>query len=217
VATGGVTTTALPIGGLYRAHRGRVEFVDVPELAFVAVAGQGAPEGQAFAEAVRALYAVSHGAHFLLRKEFGVAPRVMPLEALWWVGEDEQPAVEAGTRGDAATADTDRRRWRWRALVMQPEPIEEELVAEAVARARANDLPALDRLTFDTWEEGRCAQLLHVGPYAAEAPSLRLLHEAIAQAHLRPRGRHHEVYLGDPRRSAPQHLRTILRQPVEPT
>jgi hypothetical protein len=211
-----MTTTALPIGGLYKAHRGTVQFVDVPELTFVAVDGQGAPEGQAFAEAVQALYAVSYGAHFLLRKEFGVAPRVMPLEALWWVGEDEQAVFEAVTRGEAAMADTDRQRWRWRAMIMQPQPIDEELVAEAVARARASELPALDRLTFDTWDEGRWAQLLHVGPYAAKAPSLRLLHEAIAQAHLRPRGLHHEVYVGDPRRNAPQHLRTILRQPVEP-
>lgn len=211
-----MTTTALPIGGLYKPHRGRVDFVDVPELAFVAVTGQGTPEGRAFAQAVQALHAVSYGAHFLLKKEFGVAPPVMPLEALWWVGEDERTVVEAVAWGGATMADTDRERWRWRAMIVQPEPIDGELVAEAVALARPRELAALDRLTFDTWEEGRCAQLLHVGPYAAEAPSLRLLHEAIAQAHLRPRGRHHEVYLGDPRRSAPQHLRTILRQPVEP-
>jgi len=212
-----MTTTALRIDGLYKPRPCTVELVDVPGLAFVAVPGQGAPEGQAFAEAVQVLYAVSYGAHFQLRKAFGAAPRVMPLEALWWVAEDERAVVEAVTRGEVTMADTDRERWRWRAMIMQPEPIDAGVAAEAVARARSKkELPALDRLTFDTWEEGRCAQLLHVGPYAAEAPSLRRLHEAIARAHLRPRGRHHEVYLGDPRRSAPQHLRTILRQPVEP-
>jgi hypothetical protein len=211
-----MTLTALPIGALHKPHPGRVEFVDVPELALLAVTGQGAPEGRTFTEAIQALYAVSYGAHFLVKKALGAAPRVMPLEALWWVGEDERAVVEAVTRGEAAMAPTERDRWCWRAMIVQPDPIDAAVVAEAMAQARTRDLRALDRVTFDRWEEGSCAQLLHVGPYAAEAPSVRLLHEAIAQAHLRPRGRHHEVYLGDPRRSAPQHLRTILRQPVEP-
>jgi hypothetical protein len=101
-------------------------------------------------------------------------------------------------------------------MIMQADPIDAVVVAEAVAQARGKDLPALDRLELRTWEEGRCAQLLHVGPYSEEAPSLTRLHTAIAEAGLRPRGRHHEIYLGDPRRSAPQRLRTILRQPVEP-
>ena len=81
---------------------------------------------------------------------------------------------------------------------------------------RKKDLPGLARLEYIRWAEGRCAQLLHIGPYAAEAPSIASLHEAIAEAGYRPRGRHHEIYLGDPRRSAPEKLRTIIRHPVEP-
>jgi hypothetical protein len=211
-----MTTTAFPIDTLYRPPRGKVEFVDVPTMDFLVVPGMGAPEGPAFSAAVQALYAVSYGAHFLVRKAFGEAPRVMPLEALWWVGDDQQEGVEAVARGKGSMADTDRDLWHWQAMILQPEPIDAAVVAEATALARAKSVSGLDRVSFQKWEEGRCAQLLHIGPYAAEAPSLRRLHEAISAAGLRPRGRHHEVYLGDPRRSAPERLRTILRHPVEP-
>lgn len=212
-----MTTIGVPVDTLYKPRRGKVEFVDVPEMAFLVVPGHGAPEGPAFVAAIQALYAVSFGAHFLVKRAFGDTPQVMPLEALWWLGDDDQQAlVEAVVHGEGTMADTDRDRWRWQAMIMQPEPIGAAVVAEAVAQARTKDLAALDRVNFRTWEEGRCAQLLHVGPYSAEAPSLRRLHAAIGEAGMRPRGRHHEVYLGDPRRSAPERLRTILRQPVEP-
>jgi hypothetical protein len=98
-----------------------------------------------------------------------------------------------------------------------PDPIDGELIAAATPEAASKkDLPGPARLEYIRWAEGRCAQLLHIGPYAAEAPSIAALHEAIAEAGYRPRGRHHEIYLGDPRRSAPEKLRTIIRHPVEP-
>jgi hypothetical protein len=114
-------------------------------------------------------------------------------------------------------ADSDRDRWHWRAMIVQPSPIDAAVIASAVEDARAKkDLPALDQLRYERWEEGRCAQVLHIGPYADENPSIVRLHEGITAAGYRPRGRHHEIYLGDPRRSAPEKLRTILRHPVEP-
>ena len=97
-------------------------------------------------------------------------------------------------------AGSDRGSWRWQALIMQPDPVDAELIAAATAEAAGKkDLPGLARLAYIRWAEGRCAQLLHIGPYAAEAPSIAALHEAIAEAGHRPRGRHHEIYLGDPR------------------
>jgi hypothetical protein len=211
-----MTIGASAVDTLYRPRRDRVEFIDVPELAFLVVPGSGAPEAPAFGDAIRALYAVSYGAHFLLKKRVGEAPRVMPLEALWWVGDDEQQAlVAAAMEGDGTMAGTDRDRWHWQAMIRQAAPIDADVVAESIAQARTKGVPALCRMAFRTWEEGPCAQLMHVGPYAAEAPSLRRLHSAIHDAGMRARGRHHEVYLGDPRRSAPERLRTILRQPVE--
>ena len=209
------TTTG--VEALYRASKSRVDIVDVPAMGFVAVTGRGAPDGPAFANAVQALYTVSYGAHFLLKKEQGEAPRVMPLEAQWWMDDpDQQDIITAVARSEATMAETDRDSWRWQAMIMQPAPIDERTVVRAVEQARKKNLEALDELRFERWEEGRCAQILHVGPYSEEAPSIVRLHEGIAAAGYRPRGRHHEIYLGDPRRSAPEKLRTILRHPVEP-
>jgi hypothetical protein len=203
---------------LYRVRKGSVDIIDVPELHYLMVEGAGPPEGGSFASAVQALYSVSYAAHFALKKDQGDAPKVMPLEAQWWVGDpNQQDIVAAVALGQASMLDTDRERWCWRAMIVQPYPIDAATVDRAIRHARdKKDLPALDLLRYERWEEGRCAQLLHVGPYAAEGPSIVRLHEGIAAAGYRPRGRHHEIYLGDPRRSAPEKLRTILRHPVAP-
>jgi hypothetical protein len=210
-----MTSIGTGLDSLYKARKGAVDIVDVPELDYVMIDGSGAPDSAEFAAAVQALYAVSYGAHFLVKKERGEAPKVMPLEALWWVDDpDQQDMVKAVALGWASMAETDRDRWHWRAMIMQPAPVG-EAVARAVEQARAKSLPALDRLRLRRWEEGRCAQTLHLGPYSEEGPSIVRLHEGIAAAGYRPRGHHHELYLGDPRRSAPERLRTVLRQPVE--
>jgi hypothetical protein len=201
---------------LYRARRGVVDLVDVPELGYVVVDGTGDPEGAAFGAALQALYTVSYGAHFAAKKERNAATRVMPLEALWWVDDpQEQDIVAAVALGRATMADTDRERWHWRAMIVQPEPIDADVVAACITQARAKKvLPALELVRYERWAEGRCAQLLHIGSYAAEGPSIVLLHKGIAAAGYQPDGRHHEIYLGDPRRSRPETLRTILRHPV---
>jgi len=197
-------SAVLDLESLYKVRRGVVEFVDVPELAFAVVVGRGEPEGSAFSEALQALFAVSYGAHFLVKKEAGVATRVMPLEALWWV-----PGV---TGADAMTAPKER--WAWQAMIMQPAPIDASVVERAVDQAQEKGLAGAGSVRFERWTEGPCAQVMHVGPYGEEGPTIQRLHAAIETAGCRPRGRHHEIYLGDPRRSAPQKLRTILRQPV---
>jgi hypothetical protein len=214
---GVVTTTSLDPAALYRVRKDRIDFVDVPELGYFAVDGAGAPEAGDFAAAIQALYGVSYAAHFLLRKERGDAPGVAPLEALWWVEDPEQQQMVAAiAAGWASAADTDRDRWHWRAMVHQPDAVDADVAQRAVAQIRAKrPSPALDRVRLVRWAEGRCAQLLHIGPYDEEAPSIVRLHRAIAEAGFRPRGRHHEIYLGDPRRAAPDKLRTILRQPIE--
>lgn len=213
-----MTVITISYESLLKVRKGAVDIVAVPEFGFVAVAGTGAPGGAEFTEAVQALYTVSYGAHFRLKKLTGKAPRVMPLEGLWWVDDPAQrDIVAAVARGEVTMAGSDRGSWRWQALIMQPDPIDAELIAAATAEAAGKkDLPGLGRLEYIRWAEGRCAQLLHIGPYAAEAPSIAALHEAIAEAGYRPRGRHHEIYLSDPRRSAPEKLRTIIRHPVEP-
>lgn len=213
-----MTETAISFESLLKVRRGAVDFVDVPEFGFAAVTGSGAPGGSEFTEALQALYSVSYGAHFLLKKQLGQAPRVMPLEALWWVDDpDQQHLVTAVAAGQATMADTDRDAWRWQAMIMQPDPVDAGLVAAAVAQACERKPSAgLERLRYVRWSEGRCAQMLHVGSYAEEGPSIERLHRAITAAGYQAYGRHHEIYLGDPRRSAPQNLRTILRHPVRP-
>jgi hypothetical protein len=211
-----MTTTSLDPAALYRV-RGSIEFVDVPDLGYFAVDGAGAPEAGDFAAAIQALYGVSYAAHFLLRKELGNAPAVGPLEALWWVESQEQQRMLAAiAAGWTPPADTDRDGWHWRAMIAQPAAVDADVAQRAIAQIRARrPSPALDRVRLMRWAEGRCAQLLHIGPYNEEAPSIVRLHRAIAEAGFRPRGRHHEIYLGDPRRAAPDRLRTILRQPIE--
>lgn len=191
-----MTITTIDVSTLYKAHKGRVDFVDVPELGYLMIDGVGAPEGGQFGAAVQALFSVSYGAHFLLKRATGGAPKVMPLEALWSIPPE------------------DRDSWQWRALIVQPYPIDEAVVEMAIAQARRKQLTALNEVRYERWEEGRCAQTLHVGPYSAEAPTINSLHDAITSAGYGLRGWHHEIYLGDPRRCAPENLKTILRQPV---
>jgi hypothetical protein len=213
-----MTAIATSYESLLKTRKGAVDTVDVPEFGFAAVTGTGEPGGAEFTAAVQALYSVSYGAHFRLKKLTGEATRVMLLEAAWWVDDPgQQDIVAAVARGEAAMADSEHGSWRWQAMIMQPEPIGAELIAAAAAEAaRKKNLPGLVRLRYARWAEGRCAQLLHIGPYAAEAPSIVRLHDAIAAAGYRPRGRHHEIYLSDPRRCVPEKLRTIIRHPVEP-
>jgi hypothetical protein len=213
-----VTETASTTDRLYRARRGRVDIVDVPQMWYLVVDGQGEPASEEYAAAIQVIFTVGYGAHFVVKKTVGEAPRVMPLEGLWWVDDPEQRDLFTDVAlGRAEIRDTDRSLWRWRALMAQLPPIDEAAVSQAVERAREKGLHAVDRLRFEPWREGLCAQTLHVGPYAEEGPTIRLLHEGIAAAGYQPRGRHHEIYIGDPRRSAPEKLRTIIRHPVEPT
>jgi hypothetical protein len=213
-----MTAMTEDLAALYRASKDKVTLLDVPDLGYAMVEGSGAPDGDMFAAAVEALYTVSYGAHFAVKKERGDAPKVMPLEAQWWFDDPRQQAiVMAVAQGQATMADTDPDLSRWRAMIAQPDPIDATLITHCVEAARAKKpLSALALLHYARWEEGRCAQLLHVGPYSEEELTVVRLHQAIAAEGYRPRGRHHEIYLSDPRRSAPDKLRTILRQPIEP-
>ena len=127
---------------------------------------------------------------------------VMALEGLWWVEEGPFDLTKPGD-------------WRWTVMIMQPDHIDEGMVAEAVAEAREKkENPALDKLRFDRWEEGPCIQIMHIGPYADEPRTLEKMHAFARDNGYEPRGKHHEIYIGDPRRAKPERLKTVLRQPV---
>jgi hypothetical protein len=188
---------------LYRATT-TPRLVRVPQLRFLCLDGHGDPNSPGFASAVRALYAVSYGAKLAIKKSSEPSYRMSPLEGLFW---SEDPAAFT----TAATAD-----WSWRLLIRQPDQVDTMLVrrvVEDVGRKRRE--PAVRDVRLVAWEEGPAAQVLHLGPYDAEAPTIARLHDYLAQLGLNFDGRrhkHHEIYLGDPRRAAPEKLRTIIRQ-----
>lgn len=189
------------LGDVYRA-RATPALVTVPPLAYAMIDGDGDPNTDpAYAAAIAALYAISYGAKYALRPAGGPDIKVMPLESLW-----DLPAGVGVGAGDRSV-------WRWTAMIAQPEPVTDEVFTTAVAAARAK-APAAAMARREVLDEGRAAQVLHVGPYADEGPTIARLHAFIASEGLMPAGRHHEIYLRDPRRTAPERLTTIIRQPV---
>jgi len=191
-----------PVADLYRATR-TPRLLVVPALRFLTVDGQGDPEtSAAYADAVQALFAVSYTAKFALRKAGAEDFRVGVLEGLWWATD-----LEAFATGD-------RSQWQWRMMIHQPDEIDAELLDRVTEQVAAKkDLPTARSLRLVTFEEGPSAQVMHVGPYDAEQPTIERLHAFLRDQGLTLTGHHHEIYLGDPRRAAPERLRTIIRQP----
>jgi hypothetical protein len=178
--------------------------VDVPAMNFLMVGGHGDPNtSPLYASAIAALYSVSYTLKFALKQgPEAVDYRVMPLEGLWWA--DDQASFLSGDKG----------KWKWTAMIMQPAFVTRAHVGEAIAAAgRKRPSEMLTKLRFESFREGLCAQLLHVGPYSDEGSDIQRLHAFIAEQGGELTGRHHEIYLGDPRRAAPEKLRTIIRQP----
>ena len=189
---------------LYTAAR-EPALLEVPELAFLMVDGHGDPNTAVeYAQAVEALFTVSYTIKFAIKRaDGGFDYGVMPLEGLWWVEDMSRFAT-------AQKCD-----WDWTAMIMQPEEVTGAMVDEALVAARAKKpLPGATHLRLERFLEGPAAQVLHVGPYSAEGPTIERLHAFIAESGREARGKHHEIYLGDPRRSAPERLRTVIRQPV---
>jgi hypothetical protein len=205
-------TRPLPSAGERRAEPstsppGVVRFVKIDPRRVLAVDGTGRPGAPAFQAAIAALYGVAYVLHFILKRR-GVNARVGPLEGLWWT-PDEIPADATMPSADEVLDQP------WTLLIGVPTEADEVEIVRALDDARRKRPSAeLDRLRLRTFAEGRCAEILHVGPYSAEAPTIRSLHAAMHAAGFAPRGRHHEIYLGDPRRTAPERLRTLIRQPV---
>ncbi len=177
--------------------------VDVPEMQYLMVDGTGNPnDSVAFKEAIGALYGVAYTAKFTAKFTGGGKIQVMPLEALWW--GDQEDFLKA--RKDS---------WQWRLLLMMPPAVTQERFNDAVRQLRAKkNPPGLDRVRLETWREGLAAQILYVGPYAEETATIERLHAYIRGQGLRPAGKHHEIYIGDPNRSKPEKLKTVIRAPA---
>jgi hypothetical protein len=192
---------ATTVKELYAASSKEPSIVDVPALQFLMVDGTGNPNQPGpFQDAIQALYSLSYGAKFMLKKA-GTEFRVSPLEALWGSAGGFDPSKKSD--------------WRWTAMIMQPAEVTPSVVEKVRTEAmRKKALAALSTARLETFREGLSAQVMHVGPYSAEAPTILRLHEFIQEHGYRLTGRHHEIYLGDPRRSAPERLKTLIRQPM---
>ena len=171
---------------------------------YLMVDGQGDPNtSQAYQEAVGALYSVSYTLKFMVKKgEMMIDYKVMPLEGLWWTEDMSRFSMD------------EKEAWKWTAMIMQPDFVTAELVEAAKDQAqRKKGLVAISLTRFKVFREGRAAQIMHIGPYAEEAPTIEKLHEFIAAQGGTLSGKHHEIYLSDPNRTAPEKLKTIIRQP----
>lgn len=190
----------------YRAPHGRYEVIDVPDAAYLMVDGAGDPNAAPeYAEALAALYPVAYALKFASKRELERDYVVPPLEGLWWADDVS-----------SFTTARDKTRWSWTMMLMVPEWVPAAFVDDALARVRQKGAPArLDDVRLARLSEGTCVQTLHIGSYDDEAPVLDRMHHEFMPTHgLGFTGTHHEIYLSDARRVAPEKLRTILRQPV---
>jgi hypothetical protein len=189
---------------LYLPSAKSISEVQVPRFTYLMIDGKGDPNtSAAYAAAVEALFSVSYMAKFMVKK--GPDKRdyaVMPLEGLWWA--DDITAFQSG----------DRANWLWTMMIMQPAFVSRAVLRAAMKEVTAKkSLPAVAQLRIEDFAEGHCAQILHVGPFTTEGPTIQRLHDHIA-ARSGLRGKHHEIYLTDIRRADPSRWKTVIRQPM---
>ncbi len=189
---------------LYQPSAKAIVEVDVPKMSFLMIDGKGNPNTSAsYQEAIDALFAVSYSLKFMVKKsEIAVDYGVMPLEGLWWADEGINFTVG------------DKSQWQWTAMIMQPSLITPLMVEKAMAEVRKKKNPAaLSKMRFEDFAEGKCAQILHIGPFSEEGPTVeRLRQHVLASGAFR--GKHHEIYLSDIRRADPANWKTVIRQPM---
>lgn len=190
---------------LYAPSAKKVEVVEVPQMNFLMVDGEGDPNtAQAFKDAVEVLFSLAYTLKFMVKKGgTGIDYGVLPLQALWWA--DDLSAFATGNKAA----------WQWTTMIMQPEFITPQLVAEAMREVqRKKNLPALPLVRFEAFREGKAAQIMHIGPFSEEGPTIAKVHSFIENSGSQRIGKHHEIYLSDIRRAAPEKWKTIVRQPM---
>ena len=190
---------------LYFPPAKEVVEVDVPEMNFIMLDGKGDPNtSQEFQEAMEALYGISFTAKFMIKKE-GEAETdyvVPPLEGLWWAEDMAHFSVER------------KEEWLWTVMIMQPEYVTRNIYKKACEQLKEKkNPPALSRVRFEGYKEGLSAQIMHIGPFSEEGPTVDRVHAYIEDKGYEINGKHHEIYLSDFRRTKPERLKTVIRQP----
>ena len=191
---------------LYNPSAKKFAVVDVPEMQFLMIDGHGDPNvAQEYQDALEVLYGVAYKIKFASKKGLERDYTVPPLEGLWWADNM-----------DTFSTERDKSQWDWTMMIMQPDWITPSIFSDAVQIVeKQKGLPALAKLRLESYREGLSVQIMHVGSYDDEAPTLDRLHHEYMPTHgYTFNGKHHEIYLSDPRRTAPEKLKTVLRQPV---
>ncbi len=192
---------------LYNSSPKQPTIIEVPEMQFLMIDGMGSPgEAQEYLDALTVLYPVAFKTKFL-SKANGKDYVVPPLEGLWWA--DDMNDFTEGNRD----------KWKWTMMIRQPDWITNTMIEKVIKDTKETkpDIPdAIEKLRFEKYYEGRSAQIMHIGPYSEEGPTIEKLHELIKikggsfNGHVK---KHHEIYLSDPRRAKPENMKTIIRQP----
>ncbi|MBU2699964.1 hypothetical protein Ga0466249_001056 [Sporomusaceae bacterium BoRhaA] len=189
---------------IYSASAKQCSIVTVPKMNFLMMDGKGDPnQSVEFQAAIQALFSVSYTIKFMLKKSQKMDYGVLPLEGLWWCDPIENFHIEK------------KDLWQWTLMMMQPECVNQEIYHEAAEKVRhEKKLLSINELRFEGYDEGLAVQILHVGPFSAEGPTVDKLHEFIAASGYQLNNKHHEIYLSDTRCSNPQNWKTIIRQPI---
>lgn len=189
----------------YAASTKEPEIVDVPALNFLMIDGRGDPNvSLEYKEAVSALFSLAYALKFHVKKTLGIDYGVMPLQGLWWA--EDMIDFLAGAK----------ERWLWTMMILQPEWVTAEMAARLQGEtSKKKDMPLINKIRFETYHEGTSVQLMHIGPFSDEGPNVARIHEYAAEYGYQRSGKHHEIYLSDFTRTAPDKLRTILRQPLK--
>lgn len=190
---------------LYQPSVKEVTAVDVPAMNYLMIDGKGDPNtAQEYADAVEALFAVAYSIKFAVKKSaLAIDYGVMPLEGLWWA--DDMSKFASGDKSD----------WLWTMMIAQPPFITRAMVDAATAEVtKKKNSAAISRLRFENFEEGKCAQLMHIGPFSEEGPNIECVHHFIAACGYQRCGKHHEIYLSDIRKAAPAKWKTVIRHPM---
>lgn len=189
---------------LYLPSAKEVVEVDVPTMTYLMIDGEGDPNtSPQYAAAIEALFSVSYAIKFMVKKgPLTIDYGVMPLEGLWWADDMTRFSTE------------DKSNWKWTMMIMQPSFVTREIIDSAIADVRKKKNPAaLSRMRVESLTEGRCAQILHIGPFTEEGPTVEKVHRFIDSRGKRT-GKHHEIYLSDIRRADPAKWKTVIRQPM---
>ncbi|EKQ54594.1 MAG: hypothetical protein B655_0706 [Methanobacterium sp. Maddingley MBC34] len=190
----------------YYPSTSEVSVVDLPEMKFLMIDGQGDPNtSQEYQDAMETLFPVSYKTKFLSKKEKSQDYVVMPLEGLWWADNMEEFSI------------ADKSSWKWTVMIRQPDFVGKSMIDMAMKELeKKKDIPSRSKLRLETFKEGEAVQIMHIGPYGeAEAPAVNKLHAYIENQGYQLRGKHHEIYISDMRRTKPEKLKTVIRQPFQ--